>query len=180
MVSAQFSKAVLAYRYSSPNLSFLEWFCLNQFWERVTLWYPMWLAPNIITLMGFLCVIVAFAFNLSTSPEGLGNMPDHLYPALALLVFIYQTLDGSDGKQARRTKSGSALGELMDHGVDAVTTGMIASFLCDAFGFGVRSPWPWVLLFGAQVRQILQLCTYIYTYIYTYIHKQIISYILLL
>lgn len=151
MVTPQFRKAVLAYRYSSPNLSFLEWLCLNQFWERITLLYPMWLAPNIITLMGFLCIVVAFAFNLSTSLEGLGTMPDHLYPCLAALVFIYQTLDGSDGKQARRTKSGSALGELMDHGVDAVTTGLISSFLCDAFGFGVRSPWPWVLLFGAQV-----------------------------
>jgi hypothetical protein len=152
MVSEQFRKAVLAYRYSSPNLSFMEWFCLNQFWERVTLLYPMWLAPNVITLMGFLCIVVGYVFNLVASPEGLGSMPEHLYPVLAVLVFIYQTLDGSDGKQARRTKSGSALGELMDHGVDAVTTGLIASFFTDAFGFGLRSPLPWVLFFGAQVR----------------------------
>ncbi|CAF4381810.1 unnamed protein product, partial [Rotaria magnacalcarata] len=28
-------------------------------------------------------------------------------------------VDGMDGKQARRTKSSSALGELFDHGVDS-------------------------------------------------------------
>lgn len=31
----------------------------------------------------------------------------------------YLFLDGMDGKQARRTKSSSALGELFDHGVDS-------------------------------------------------------------
>ena len=38
------------------------------------------------------------------------------------LIFIYlikSNLDGMDGKQARRTKSSSALGELFDHGVDS-------------------------------------------------------------
>ena len=37
-------------------------------------------------------------------------------------VFVYQTLDAIDGKQARRTKSGSPLGQLFDHGCDALNT----------------------------------------------------------
>lgn len=41
----------------------------------------------------------------------------------ALGLFIYQSLDAIDGKQARRTNSSSALGELFDHGCDAVSTG---------------------------------------------------------
>ena len=37
-----------------------------------------------------------------------------------VFFFIYlKTKDGMDGKQARRTKSSSALGELFDHGVDS-------------------------------------------------------------
>lgn len=42
----------------------------------------------------------------------------------ALGLFIYQSLDAIDGKQARRTNSSSALGELFDHGCDAVSTGI--------------------------------------------------------
>lgn len=36
---------------------------------------------------------------------------------------MYQTLDSIDGKQARRTNSSSPLGELFDHGCDAVSAG---------------------------------------------------------
>lgn len=34
----------------------------------------------------------------------------------ALGLFAYQTFDAIDGKQARRTGTGSPLGELFDHG----------------------------------------------------------------
>jgi ethanolaminephosphotransferase len=40
-------------------------------------------------------------------------------------LFLYQTLDAIDGKQARRTGSSSPLGELFDHGCDAVSTSML-------------------------------------------------------
>jgi choline/ethanolamine phosphotransferase len=38
-------------------------------------------------------------------------------------LFIYQTLDAIDGKQARRTGNSNALGELFDHGCDSMSTG---------------------------------------------------------
>ena len=49
-------------------------------------------------------------------------------PWLALLlcaigIFIYQALDAIDGKQARRTRSNTPLGELFDHGCDSLSTG---------------------------------------------------------
>lgn len=52
-------------------------------------------------------------------------------PAWALLLFalglfIYQTLDACDGKQARRTSSSSPLGELFDHGCDSLSTVFVA------------------------------------------------------
>jgi len=40
-------------------------------------------------------------------------------------LFIYQTLDAIDGKQARRIHCSSALGELFDHGCDALSIGMM-------------------------------------------------------
>ena len=36
-------------------------------------------------------------------------------------MFIYQTLDAIDGKQARRTGNSNALGELFDHGCDSLS-----------------------------------------------------------
>jgi phosphatidylglycerophosphate synthase len=43
-----------------------------------------------------------------------------------LALFIYQTMDAIDGKQARRTGTSSPLGELFDHGCDALTTIFVA------------------------------------------------------
>jgi phosphatidylglycerophosphate synthase len=40
-------------------------------------------------------------------------------------VFMYQTLDAVDGKQARRTHSSSPLGQLFDHGCDAICSTLI-------------------------------------------------------
>ena len=48
--------------------------------------------------------------------------PSWLYFWLGLSMFIYETLDAIDGKQARRTDSSSALGHLFDHGCDAFIT----------------------------------------------------------
>ena len=36
------------------------------------------------------------------------------------------TLDGTDGKQARRTGSSSPLGEMFDHGLDSWSTSLFA------------------------------------------------------
>lgn len=46
------------------------------------------------------------------------------FAGAALGLFIYQSLDAIDGKQARRTNSSSSLGELFDHGCDSVSMGM--------------------------------------------------------
>jgi ethanolaminephosphotransferase len=47
--------------------------------------------------------------------------PRWVYFAHGILLFLYQTFDAVDGKQARRTNSSSPLGELFDHGCDALT-----------------------------------------------------------
>lgn len=55
-------------------------------------------------------------------------------------LFIYQSLDAIDGKQARRTNSSSPLGELFDHGCDAIST----VFVTVSFAVGMElgnNPW---------------------------------------
>lgn len=39
----------------------------------------------------------------------------------AIGLFLFQTLDAIDGKQARRTGSSSPLGQLFDHGLDGIS-----------------------------------------------------------
>lgn len=48
--------------------------------------------------------------------------PRWLYFTWAIGLFIYQSLDAIDGKQARRTGTSGPLGELFDHGCDALNT----------------------------------------------------------
>ena len=45
-----------------------------------------------------------------------------MYILSALGLFFYQTMDALDGKQARRTGASSPLGQLFDHGCDALCT----------------------------------------------------------
>jgi hypothetical protein len=33
---------------------------------------------------------------------------------------------------------------------DAWAVGLITAFTVDAFAFGIESPWPWLILLGAQ------------------------------
>lgn len=42
----------------------------------------------------------------------------------AVGLFVYQSLDAIDGKQARRTGTSTPLGELFDHGCDSISTGI--------------------------------------------------------
>ncbi|KAG9313835.1 hypothetical protein JVU11DRAFT_4600 [Chiua virens] len=58
----------------------------------------------------------------------------------ALGLFMYQTFDSVDGKQARRTGMASPLGELFDHGCDALNTTLEVILAGRALNLG-RSWW---------------------------------------
>eukprot|EP00667_Euglena_gracilis_P025268 EG_transcript_29601 len=74
------------------------------------------------------------------SPELRGTAPSWVYLLNAALLFVYQTADGSDGKQARRTGAGSALGHLFDHGLDSMVGTMISMWTVDVFAQGTGHP----------------------------------------
>lgn len=148
---AQMRSALQAYKYVAPDLSLAERNGLDQYWTFMTTHvYPRWLAPNVLTLSGGGCIGAATLLTLAYSPGLAGTAPRWVYAANAGLILCYQTLDGSDGKQARQTSSGSPVGELLDHGIDAWATGCIVFVCLDAFAFGLGSPWPWLIFVGAQ------------------------------
>ena len=133
-------QALGEYVYHSPRRTFLEDIYLVKFWDWVAEWYPVWLAPNMITTAGFLCSITAVGLVLWHSPNIDGSSPAWVQLACAILMWIYQTADGSDGPQARRMRCGSALGELYDHGVDALVTSFIWAICVEAAGVGIPYP----------------------------------------
>ena len=81
----------------------------------------MWLAPNVITFAGFMFVITPHIVSIILYGNGVeGYVDDGFCVFAGVCFFMNNTLDNCDGKQARRTGSGSPMGMLFDHGLDAV------------------------------------------------------------
>ena len=74
----------------------------------------MWLAPNLVTLLGFFCILINIIFVVLFVPDLVGPAPPWLCYSFAAGVWMYSTMDNVDGKQARRTGSSSPLGELFE------------------------------------------------------------------
>ncbi len=109
----KFRRVLKSYKYVSPNLSFFEELFLDDFWNAVASHYPRWIAPNAITSIGACFIILCCAVQFSLCPQLDSTAPSWCYFALyPACIFIYNTMDGSDGKHARNTKSGSPLGEV--------------------------------------------------------------------
>ncbi|KAJ6829460.1 choline/ethanolaminephosphotransferase 2-like [Iris pallida] len=70
--------------------------------------------------MGFMFLVLAALLGYIYSPQLDTAPPRWVHLAHGILLFLYQTFDAVDGKQARRTNSSSPLGELFDHGCDAL------------------------------------------------------------
>ena len=89
--------------------------------------------------MGFGCFLCGYTsiFTHCTVGECPDDTPQWVFYAMAVAMFLYQSFDNCDGKQARRTGTSSPLGEFFDHGVDAlvVTLGMFTITTVTGLGF---------------------------------------------
>jgi len=95
---------------------------LNHWWYCLTDLLPIWFAPNLVTLSGFLPLVAWYALSWSYCPTGKEVTPSWLLLSGSVALFWYQTMDAMDGKQARRTQSSTPLGQLFDHGCDCLAT----------------------------------------------------------
>lgn len=130
------AKNLSHYRYKGSDDSLLLKHVLSHIHCRILPLIPEWVAPNLITVTGFLQVFAVHLVQARYSPDMTESQPNWLYFLAAVSMFIYQTLDALDGKQARRTGSSSALGLLFDHGCDALTTTVIALMICTGLQLG--------------------------------------------
>ncbi|OMO58091.1 CDP-alcohol phosphatidyltransferase [Corchorus olitorius] len=145
------------YRYSGVDHSYLAKYVLQPFWTRCVNFFPLWMP---VYVLGYIWTAWIYLFSsFGFTPTKMGSFCtwvtfvsiSGLLLLLAANVFNYLsfviplTFDAVDGKQARRTNSSSPLGELFDHGCDALA----CAFETMAFGStamcGRDSFWFWVI-----------------------------------
>jgi ethanolaminephosphotransferase len=114
------------YKYSGSDNSLLYRFVLTPMNEFIMEYMmPTWIAPNLITTCGFVCCIAASILTAVYSPTLTEELPWFVPAFCGAAIFVYQTLDNLDGKQARKTGSSSPLGLLFDHGCDVTSLTII-------------------------------------------------------
>ncbi|TAQ88562.1 hypothetical protein B7494_g3083 [Chlorociboria aeruginascens] len=83
------------------------------------------------------------------------DCPPWVYASWAVGLFLYQTFDAVDGTQARRTHQSGPLGELFDHGVDALNTSFEVLIFAASQNLGMG--WKTVMtLFGSLLTFYVQ------------------------
>lgn len=121
-ITEEYRKNLSTYKYSGVDKSLISQYILSPYWNWLVQQFPLWMAPNLITFIGFCICVGNLLTLLYFSPDLAEPCPNWVYFTFGIGLFAYQSLDAIDGKQARRTNSGSPLGELFDHGCDALNT----------------------------------------------------------
>lgn len=139
VLSSEQCKNVKAYKYCGEDHSVLTKYILGPYWNWLVTKFPLWMAPNLITVIGFVIMVFHLALVLYYSPDLATPCPGWVYISSGIGLFVYQSLDSIDGKQARRTGTSSPLGELFDHGCDAMNT--IVSTVIGASALNLKQSW---------------------------------------
>ncbi|XP_054269902.1 choline/ethanolaminephosphotransferase 1 isoform X2 [Macrosteles quadrilineatus] len=161
LLSAAQLKRLGEHKYKYDSCSLLDPY-LQVYWNWLVSKVPIWLAPNLITILGLLVNILTTLLLVWFSPDAKSEAPRWAFLLCALGLFIYQSLDAIDGKQARRTDSSSPLGELFDHGCDSISTVFVALSACIAVQLGHCPAWMFFQCFCAVT---LFYCAHWQTYV---------------
>jgi len=124
------------YKYNAVDKSFVTKYILRHYWEYCTTLFPMSMAPNLITLTGFGFMVINLIFAIIFVPDLETQTSSWFYFSCAAGLWLYSTFDNVDGKQARRTKQSSPLGELFDHGCDSLNCAVASIVEAAALGLG--------------------------------------------
>jgi ethanolaminephosphotransferase len=106
------------YSYSANDLSICDQYFIPYIVPLFLKLIPYQLPANIITIVSNSLVLLAYTIAMQSAR---GNYM--FWFAIPILIFCYIIGDCMDGEQARRTKTGSPLGEFLDHFLDCFVTG---------------------------------------------------------
>lgn len=160
-LSRQQLKRLEDHRYSSEGKSVLE-SLMQPFWCWLVEKIPLWVAPNLITTIGLTLNVTTTLILAYYCPTATEQAPTWAYLSCAVGLFMYQSLDAIDGKQARRTNSSTPLGELFDHGCDSLSTVFVILGTCIAVQMGTNPDW---MFFCCFVGMFMFYCAHWQTYV---------------
>uniref|UniRef100_A0A914NBS5 Ethanolaminephosphotransferase n=1 Tax=Meloidogyne incognita TaxID=6306 RepID=A0A914NBS5_MELIC len=158
------------YKYACIDNSPISVYISHPFWNWIVEFYPRWLPPNVLTLGGFLILISSFIlvsiydYNFNSNTFGFkqeeGTIPNWIWLICSIATFLAHLLDGTDGKQARRTGSSGPTGELFDHGFDSWSTVPLTLTIFSIFGRGEYSISPYTMLCVLISVQLVFICSH--------------------
>ena len=119
------------YVYAAENLSILDTFVINPLAEKFVSKLPFEVPANMITIVSNSFVFIATVIAITARKT---NWP--IWVLIPLCFILYLIGDAADGIQARRTKTGSPLGEFCDHFLDTFVTS--ETMLCIFIAYGER------------------------------------------
>ena len=156
------------YRYQSEDRSITTKYILKPFWLRFVHIFPTWMAPNMVTLLGLMFIVISDILVFIYDPYFDTISPKWVYFYHAFAVFMYQTFDACDGIHARRTGQSSPLGELFDHCCDSMNTTLMVIQFASAANLGTN-PLVFIVQFSALAN------FYLSTWEEYYTHKLFLS-----
>ena len=137
VLSFKQQEKIAKFKYCGGDRSYIYAYCLSPLAQSLVDITPKWIPPNMITLMGLIFSIFSLILTMLYNPNlDKISCPNWVHSIVALNLFLYQTLDNMDGKQARKTGSSSPLGMLFDHGIDAINCSLLVLPLSSALGSG--------------------------------------------
>eukprot|EP00079_Xenopus_tropicalis_P033700 XP_017947471.1 PREDICTED: cholinephosphotransferase 1 isoform X2 [Xenopus tropicalis] len=139
-LSAHQLKRLEEHKYSASGRSLVEP-PMQVYWNWLVEKVPLWLAPNTITMVGLLLNVISTLILVCYCPTATEEAPFWTYLLCAIGLFVYQSLDAIDGKQARRTNSSSPLGEMFDHGCDSISIVFVSLGTIAAVRLGTLPGW---------------------------------------
>lgn len=142
------------YAYNATAGSFLEILFLQKFWMWLVKFVPTRVAPCVLTCLGLGINLGCCLTLLYFSPDARTEAPSWTYIFCGVGVFLYQTLDALDGKQAIKVQD-TQIEELYDHGCDAISTVFVALTTAAACQLG-NSP---LLMFSFFIASMLAFYT---------------------
>ena len=100
------------------------------------------MAPNTVTLLGFLPIFFLFLLSIQFKPAMTlnENLPSWFWLLNAVILIFYQTMDAMDGRHARNTGSSSPLGQLFDHGLDSINSFLSSILILTMLNAGELHP----------------------------------------
>lgn len=134
------------FKYSSTDSSIFYNYFLSPLLNKVVTYLPMTLSPNIITILGLLFNFLSFILTQYELGNDFNSAPSRTTCLIQFATHsLYIIFDNLDGKQARRTKSSSAYGMLLDHGCDVFTNIIICFNVTHLLQLGNEGPFSYII-----------------------------------